>query len=132
MKTKNKILAFCLSVLMIAISCTGILAQNGGGIIKNENYTIGVDLSIFNIGGSKVLNYDSVDFAKMKADGCDFAILRIGFEGSATRANTLDLAFIEYYKRAREAGMKLGVYFYALGTTYTEAVDDAKWVIKVI
>ena len=132
MKMTKKLIALFLSLLMLSASCIGVVAQNGGGLIENANYTIGVDLSVFNIGGSKVMNYDSVDFAKMKADGCDFAILRIGFEGSATRANTLDLAFLEYYNRARAAGMKLGIYFYALGTTYTEAVDDAKWVISII
>ncbi len=92
----------------------------------------GVDLSIWNIGGSSTMNYSLIDFAKAKEDGCEYAILRIGFEGSKTREDTLDLAFIEYYNMARQAGMKLGIYFYALGTTYEEAVDDAQWVIKVI
>ncbi len=92
----------------------------------------GVDLSIWNIGGSSTMNYSLIDFAKAKEDGCEYAILRIGFEGSKTREDTLDLAFIEYYNMARQAGMKLGIYFYALGTTYEEAVNDAQWVIKVI
>ncbi len=132
----KKLGAVMLSAAMLAISAVAptanVSAVENGGIVETEDYTVGVDLSVFNVGGKNVLNYDSVDFAKMKSDGCDFAILRIGFEASATRTDTLDLAFKEYYKRAREAGMKLGVYFYALGTTYAEAKQDAEWVISVI
>ncbi len=136
MKFMKKLGAVMLSVAMLAISSVvptaNVSAVDNGGIVKTDDYTIGVDLSIWNVGGSSVLNYSAVDFAKMKADGCDFAILRIGFEGSSTRVDTLDLAFKEYYKRAREAGMKLGVYFYALGTSYEQAKQDAEWVINVI
>ncbi len=136
MKRMQRLTALILAVLMFsAVICASgmkVEAIEQGGVQKTDSYTVGVDLSIWNVGGSKVLDYTAVDFAKMKADGCDFAILRLGFEGSSTGADTLDLAFIEYYNRAREAGMKLGVYFFARATTYEAAKQDAEWVISVI
>ena len=132
MNITKTILAFFAAILMILSTGATAFAMPGGGAEKSENYTVGVDLSVFNIGGKNVLNYDSVDFAKMKADGCDFAILRLGFTAKATREHTLDLAFLEYYNRARAAGMKLGVYFYSIASTPEESISDAEWVISVI
>ncbi len=100
----------------------------------NKFLAHGVDLSYWNvvITDNDVLIHSRVDFKKMKADGCQFAILRIGYEARATRKATMDTAFVEYYKRAREAGMPLGLYFYALATTREGAIADAKWVIDVV
>lgn len=130
-KTKRLFAVFAAMAMFLSFGVNAF-AMPGGGAEKSDEYTVGVDLSVFNVGGKNVLNYDSVDFAKMKADGCDFAILRIGFTGKSTREHTLDLAFIEYYNRARAAGMKLGIYFYSIATTAEEAIDDAEWVISVI
>ncbi len=135
MKLLKKLSALLLSVSMlatVAVMPMNVSAIKDGGAIKTDDYTIGVDLSVFNVGGSSIMDYDAVDFAKMKADGCDFAIIRLGFEGSATGTDTLDLAFKEYYNRAREAGMKLGAYFFSRGTSYAEGKQDAEWVISVI
>lgn len=136
MKRMQRLIALLLAALMFsAVICASgmkVEAIDQGGIQQTESYTVGVDLSIWNVGGSDTLDYTAVDFERMKADGCDFAILRLGFEGSKTGADTLDLAFVEYYNRARAAGMKLGVYFFARATTYEGAKQDAEWVINVI
>ncbi len=136
MKRMQKLMALLLAVVMfsVAVCASGmnVKAIDQGGAIKTDKYTVGVDLSIWNVGGSSVMDYSAVDFERMKADGCDFAILRLGFEGSSTKKDTLDLAFVEYYNRARAAGMKLGVYFFARATTYEGAKQDAEWVINVI
>ncbi len=135
MKLMKKLGALLLTASMLAsamVMPANVSAVENGGAIKSDSYTVGVDLSIFNVGGSTIMDYDAVDFAKMKADGCDFAIIRLGFEGSATGVDTLDLAFLEYYKRAREAGMKLGAYFFSRGTSYAEGKQDAEWVMNVI
>jgi len=136
MKRMQKFVALILAALMFsAVICASgmkVDAIDQGGIQQTDDYTVGVDLSVWNVGGSSVMDYTAVDFAKMKADGCDFAILRMGFEGSKTKEDTLDLAFIEYYNRARAAGMKLGAYFFSRATTYEGAKQDAEWAISVI
>lgn len=122
-----------LALLATAIGALPVGAIEGGGLQNNQSYNVayGCDLSFWNVGGS-TLDHSLVDFAKMKADGCEFAILRIGYEGSSTRTDTMDTAFVQFYNNARAAGMDLGVYFYSLATTYSGAVQDAQWVISVI
>ncbi len=137
MKHIKRILTLCLSVAMIfsmivASGVTTASALAGAGLQQTSFRSYGADLSFWNVYSSSGNDYSLVDFAKMKADGCDYVILRLGYEKSATRQNTLDTAFVEYYKRARAAGMPLGVYFYQLGTTYDSAVEDAQWVISII
>ena len=136
MKATKHILAFALSLMMIfsMVIASGVMTASaiaGGGLQQSSFRSYGADISFWNVNGS-ALNYSLVDFAKMKADGCQFVILRIGDEGSSSRTNTLDTAFVEFYNRARAAGMPLGVYFYSLATTYSGAVEDANWVADKI
>ncbi len=125
--------------LVLALLVTPMLSFNleasaiaGGGVASSTYRAYGADVSFWNVNSTGGNNYSLVDFAKMKADGCQFVILRIGYEGSSSRTNTLDTAFVEYYNRARAAGMPLGVYFYSLATTYNGAVEDANWVADII
>ncbi len=136
MKNVGKRVLSFLCVAALLLSVIGVLpaaAIEYGGLQNNQSYNVafGCDLSFWNVGGSN-LNYSLVDFNKMKADGCEFAILRIGYEGSSSRTDTMDTAFLEFYRRARAAGMDLGVYFYSLATTRAGAVQDAQWVMSII
>lgn len=134
MKFLKRPMTFFLALLMLLpLIFSGQPAQAiaGGGVAKSTYRAYGADLSSWNVDGS-ALNYSLIDFARMKADGCQFVILRIGYEGSVSRNNTMDTAFLEYYKRARAAGMPMGVYFYSLTTTYNGAVEDANWVADQI
>lgn len=130
----KKIMGVACAVLMLAsvLGAVPVSAIEGGGLQNNSssNVAYGCDLSFWNVGSN--LDHSLVDFARMKADGCEFAILRIGYEGSSTHTDTLDKAFVQYYQNARAAGMDLGVYFYSLATTYAGAVQDAQWVISII
>ncbi len=118
----------------VAVLCSlcGVIpvsAISGGGKPAGQIHHWGCDMSFYNVEGD---NYSLVNFSEMKADGCEYVILRIGYEGSVSRANTMDTAFTTLYRMAREAGMHVGLYFYSLATTYAGAVEDAQWVIKVI
>ena len=136
MQTLKRISMICLVLALLATSMLSFNLQAsaiaGGGAAQSSYRAYGADLSFWNVSSGGTNNYSLVDFAKMKADGCQFVILRIGFEGSSSRANTLDTAFVEYYNRARAAGMPLGVYFYSLATTYSGAAEDANWVADKI
>ncbi len=144
MKFTKKLLAMLLVAVMLvsAVVSTGIItgmeadALNAVGTntefqLSKANHTFGCDISSYNVLG-ETLAYSRVDFAKMKADGCDFVILRIGQTKSADHKQYIDMAFLEYYKRARAAGMPLGVYFYSRARTAAEAKKEANWVINII
>jgi len=137
MKSIKHIITLCLSLVMIfsLVITSGVMTASavaGAGIQQTSFRSYGIDVSYWNVAVGSSLDFSRVDFAKLKADGCQFAILRIGYEASASRQDTMDTSFLEFYKRARAAGMPLGVYFYGLSTTKAGAVADAKWVIDVI
>lgn len=122
---------FCaLTVLIGAIGVLPASAISGGGPGTGSIVAWGCDMSYYNTEGAT--DYSLVNYSLMKADGCEYVILRIGFEGSASRQNALDKSFVTLYNMAREAGMGIGLYFYSLATTYSGAVEDAEWVIDII
>lgn len=61
----------------------------------------------------------TIDWAKVKADGIEFAIIRIGYGGSAP---VKDEQFENNYKNARANGVKVGVYIYS----YADSESDVK------
>lgn len=59
------------------------------------------------------------DFAKVKAAGYDFVIMRAGFGKSITQK---DPVFETNYRNAKAAGLDVGVYWYS----YAQSAEDAK------
>ena len=69
----------------------------------------------------------TIDWKKVKNDGVEFAIIRIGYGGSAP---VKDEKFEENYKNARANGVKVGVYIYSYADTLTDAKTEANAVIN--
>lgn len=53
-----------------------------------------------------------IDFAKVKQDGINFVIIRIGWIGNKEN-HTIDTYFEENYKNAKASGLKIGFYVYS-------------------
>lgn len=70
-----------------------------------------------------------VDWAAAAADGIDFAILRVGGRYQQSGELYDDSRFEEYYAAAREAGLKVGVYFYSQAISTDEALEEADYVL---
>ena len=70
---------------------------------------------------------DTIDWKKVKNDGVEFAIIRIGYGGSAP---VKDEKFEENYKNARANGLDVGVYIYSYADTLTDAKTEANAVIN--
>lgn len=60
-----------------------------------------------------------IDFNKVKADGVEYVIIRAGFGNETSQK---DNQFENNYKKAKAAGMKVGVYWFS----YADSVEDAK------
>lgn len=73
-----------------------------------------------------------IDWARVKAAGGDFAILRLGFRGYTEGNLKLDDRFEENYRGAQEAGLLVGVYFYSQATSKEEAWEEAEFVLEVL
>ena len=73
-----------------------------------------------------------VDWEKVKADGVEFVILRLGYRGYETGKVILDETFEANVKGATEAGIEVGVYFFSQAITQAEAIEEATMVLDYI
>lgn len=89
------------------------------------------------ISGIDVSQYQQkIDWAKVKAAGIDFAIVRVGYRGYGDAGTlsdkTMDSFFDANMKGALAAGLKVGVYVYSQATTTAEAVEEAEYILNRI
>jgi len=82
---------------------------------------VGVDVSKFQ---------DYIDFVKVKKAGIDFVMIRVGARGYGTGQLIVDEYFSDNIKRATDAGLDVGVYFYSQAITEDEAREEANLVIE--
>ena len=70
---------------------------------------------------------EKIDWAAVRAAGVDFAILRIGYRGyGASGTLVKDPMFEEHFTNARNAGLKVGVYFFTQAVNEAEAQEEAE------
>ncbi len=72
----------------------------------------------------------NIDWASAKADGVEYAFIRCGF-GRDTESQD-DKYFRINMENAINAGVKVGVYFYAYAVDYDSAIEEAKHCIRLI
>ncbi len=95
----------------------------------NENFdnciiVNGVDVSTYQ---------NTIDWAKAKADGVDFAIIRIGYRGYGAEGNMAeDNYFVRNIEAAKAAGVMVGVYFFSQALNTLEARAEAKYTLKLL
>ncbi len=83
----------------------------------------GVDVSIWQT---------EVDWKKVKQDGIDFCIIRLGYSDHSTGVHNTDVRYYENLKNAKEAGLMVGVYYYSTALTNAEAKSEAEYVLKIL
>ena len=94
---------------------SGWRTENG---VMQKNMTFGVDVSKYQT---------NIDWAKLKKSGVSFAIVRIGYRGYGAAGNlVLDPMFEEHFTNIKNAGLKVGVYFFSQATTEDEAREEAQ------
>ncbi len=89
---------------------------------KQVSY-VGVDISKYQ---------DYVDFVKLKKEGIDFVMIRVGARGYGTGQITMDEYFMDNIKRASDAGLEIGLYFFSQAITKEEAIEEANMVLQNI
>ncbi|MBQ8901145.1 MAG: hypothetical protein IJY72_09320, partial [Akkermansia sp.] len=85
--------------------------------------SLGVDVSFYN---------EDIDWNAVKAQGVDFAIIRVGGRTWELGKLYYDSMAKEYLAEAQAAGLKIGVYVYATATTELEAVQEATLALEVV
>ncbi len=105
-------------------SASFVVEENGINYVE-EGYTAlqGVDVSGFQ---------GDIDWNRVKADGIDFAIVRVG--GRFMQSGNLydDSYFERNVEGALAAGLKVGVYFFSQAITAEEGLEEAEYVLSRI
>lgn len=78
-----------------------------------------------------ILNEEAgnVDFSKLKKEGIEYVIVRIGYRGYESGTIYYDERFDEYERGAEQAGLRVGAYFESQAITVEEAEEEAQAVI---
>lgn len=89
---------------------------------ENIKTLLGVDVSH---------HQGNIDWDKVKRAGYDFAFLRIGYRGYGKEGSiNLDKKFDENIVNAHNAGIMVGVYFFAQAINEAEAIEEADFVLE--
>ena len=70
----------------------------------------------------------NIDFVKVKQNGIEFVIIRLGWVGNKNN-HTIDKKFNEYYLQAKQAGLKIGFYVYSYCKSIEAIRSGADWVL---
>ncbi len=96
---------------------------NHADAFDGMNVYNGVDVSYYQ---------KTIDWNKAKADGIDYAIIRMGYRGYSSGALATDTMFAANMQGAIAAGIKVGVYFFSLAVNADEAMAEAQYVANAI
>lgn len=85
---------------------------------------VGVDVSDFN---------GYIDWQAVKDSGVDFAMLRIGGRGYGEEGNMYDdTYFRDNLRRAKQAGLMVGAYFFSQAISAEEAAQEAEYTLSLL
>ena len=73
-----------------------------------------------------------IDWAKVKADGIQFAFIRVGYRGSSQGTLNDDTYFKQNLEGALAAGVEVGVYIFSQAITTKEAKEEAEYLLERI
>ena len=132
----TKFFAFAVVIIAIMIFCashafaeTKTYSRYTGSTYTHDSsldgYIIvdGIDVSGFQ---------GKIDWAKVKADGIDFAIIRAGGRYYVSGGFYSDDRFVENLKGAKNNGIMVGVYFFSQANTRKMAREEVDYTIKLL
>lgn len=90
---------------------------------KTDNTELGIDVSEWQ---------GDIDYEAVREAGATFVMMRIGVKLDSGEDPTLDKKFLDNIKKAKEAGLKVGVYLYSKAKSLEEAIDEANWVLDTL
>lgn len=100
---------------------------------KNGELAYKKDGKVISRKGIDVSKYQGeIDWDKVKADGVEFAIIRIAYRGYGSGEIVTDEQAVANIKNATKAGVKVGVYFFSQAINEKEAEEEAEYVIDII
>ena len=92
-------------------------------LLQNVKSYAGVDVSAFQ---------GKVDWKKVKQSGIDFAIIRLGYRGYESGKLVEDEYAKINLKNAKEAGLKIGAYFFSQALNIKETDQEIQFMLKIL
>ena len=89
----------------------------------------GIDVSAYQ---NRASTNNTIDWEAAKADGVEFAMVRIGLRGYGSGSIMEDAFYAQNIDGAMAAGIETGVYFFAQAITVEEAIEEADFVISLL
>ncbi len=96
-----------------------LLYSQGGRSVSH----FGIDVSKYN---------GTVSWNKVKQDGVEFALLRVGARGYSTGNIVLDENFSDNLKSCSQNGIDVGVYFFSQAINTYEAIEEANYCVAAL
>jgi len=88
---------------------------------KNDNTMIGLDISKWQ---------GDVDYSKIKSQGVEFVMLKIGGQTKIEGEFNIDPKFYDNIEKALDNDLRVGVYFYSYAKSENEAIKQADWIVN--
>ena len=85
--------------------------------------TLGVDVSE---------HQGEIDWNQVRDAGVEYAMIRLGYRGNTEGGLFEDPMAEQNLQGARDAGLKVGAYFYSQATTPAEAREEAEYSLKIL
>lgn len=151
---KKKLIIFIAAILVLLmlvstymVACGVLLSYDGLGM-KQEREDTAYDMDLLKHNKDRYLYDDgfyhsrfgidvsqfqgNIDWKKAAADGVEFAMIRLGYRLCDSGNIGLDKKYKKNLRKAKDAGIDVGVYFFSQATNVSEAMEEAKYVIKHI
>jgi len=71
-----------------------------------------------------------IDWKKVSEAGVNYAMIRLGTQKALDRESVLDSYFEKNIKGAKDAGIKVGVYYFSYANDVDDAKEQAEWVVE--
>lgn len=131
----RKVCAIAITFILIAsLFPFEAFAATGSSPFKSGNYThssVFDGMNIYN--GIDVSEHQkTIDWAKVKDAGVDFAIIRVAGRGYGSGSLYEDKYYKQNLQGAIDAGIKVGVYFFSQAVTVKEAEEEADYILSRI
>lgn len=99
--------------------------RNGLRYYRDARYRseVGIDVSS---------HQGTIDWEKVASTGVKFAFVRVGYRGSTAGRIYEDPYFRRNLTGAKQAGLKVGVYFYSMAANTKEAIQEARFVVRAL
>lgn len=90
---------------------------------KNENTLVGLDISKWQ---------GNVDYKKIKEEGVDFVVLKLGGQTKIDGEYKIDPKFYQNIEGALNNDIKVGVYFYSYAKSVDDAIKQANFIVDTL